>query len=99
MALPSNEELFKVWCELGRNNSKTAERYDVGESAVRKRMRSHQPPRAYNRLPVAGNELYGAWLKAGADCHSTTRLAATYGVSRQALYKALRMYFERTDPI
>lgn len=100
MPLPEDDkEIYKVWCELGRNNTKTAEKFGVGESAVRKRMRAYQPPRSYNRLPVAGNELHGAWLKAGADCHSTTLLAAMYGVSRQALYKALRLHLDRTDPI
>jgi hypothetical protein len=100
VALPEDDrEIYKVWCELKRNNSKTAERYGVGESAVRKRMRPYQAARPYNKLPLAGNELHGAWLKAGADCHSTTRLAATYGVSRQAVYKALRLHFDRTDPI
>lgn len=100
MALPeSNEEIYKVWCELDRNNSKTAARFGVGESAVRKRMRAYQAPRAYNRLPLSGNELHGAWLKAGADCHATTRLAAMYGVKAQSIRKALRIYLDRTDPI
>lgn len=100
MALPeSDQEIYKVWCELGKNNSKTAEKFGVGESAVRKRMRAYRPPRPYSRLPLAGNELYGAWLKAGADCHSTTRLATMYGVKAQSIRKALRVYLDRTDPI
>jgi hypothetical protein len=100
VALPeSNEELFKAWCELGRNNSETAKKFGVGESAVRKRMRAYRQPRSYNRLPLVGNELYGAWLKEGADCHSTTRLAARYGVKAQSIRKALRVYLDRIDPL
>jgi len=98
--LPSDDEVVKAWREHGQNNSRTARHFGVNESTIRKvLLRKGHKPRPYKRLPLAGAQLYGAFLKEGGDCHSVGRLARSYGVKPQSVRAALRRYLDRVDPV
>jgi transposase-like protein len=98
--LPSDDEVVKAWREHGKNNSATARFFGVNESTIRKvLLRNGHKPRTYKRLPLAGAQLYGAFLKEGGDCHSVGRLARSYGVKPQSVRAALRRYLDRVDPV
>ena len=98
--LPSDDEVVKAWREHDKNNSRTARHFGVNESTIRKvLLRTGYKPRTYKRLPLAGAQLYGAFLKEGGDCHSVGRLARSYGVKPQSVRAALRRYLDRVDPV
>lgn len=99
--LPSDDEVVKTWRDYDKNNSRTARYYGVNESTIRKVVvrATGLKPRAYKRLPLAGAQLYGAYLKEGGDCHSVGRLARSYGVKPQSVRAALRRYLDRVDPV
>ena len=98
--LPSDDDVVKAWREHGKNNSATARSLGVNESTIRKvLLRTGHKPRAYRRLPLAGAQLYGAYLKEGGDCHSVGRLARRFGVKPQSVRAALRRYLDKVDAI
>jgi transposase-like protein len=98
--LPSDDDVVKAWREHGKNNSATARSLGVNESTIRKvLLRTGHKPRPYKRLPLAGAQLYGAYLKEGGDCHSVGRLARRFGVKPQSVRAALRRYLDKVDAI
>lgn len=98
--LPSDDDVVKAWREHGKNNSATARSLGVNESTIRKvLLRNGHKPRPYKRLPLAGAQLYGAYLKEGGDCHSVGRMAKRFGVKPQSVRAALRRYLDKVDAI
>jgi transposase-like protein len=99
--LPSDDEVVKAWREHDKNNSATARHFGVNESTIRKAVtrETGRKPRAYRRLPLAGQALYGAFLKEGGDRGAASRLARSYGVKPQSVSAALRRYLDRVDPV
>lgn len=98
--LPSDDDVVKAWREHGKNNSATARSLGVNESTIRKvLLRNGRKPRPYKRLPLAGAQLYGAYLKEGGDCHSVGRMAKRFGVKPQSVRAALRRYLDKVDAI
>lgn len=99
--LPADDVVVKTWRNHGNNNSATARALGVNESTIRKAIvrATGRKPRPYKRLPLAGAQLYGAFLKEGGDCHSVGRLAKRYGVKPQSVRAALRRYLDRVDPV
>jgi transposase len=98
--LPKDDaDLYELWLENGQSNTKVAELFGTHESAVRRRVYRYAgiEPRPYKKMPMAGRELYEAWLKAGGDSHAAGILAARWGVKSQSLRAAMRRYLNTLD--
>ncbi|AVP41528.1 hypothetical protein SEA_WENTWORTH_89 [Streptomyces phage Wentworth] len=99
--LPSDEEVVKAWRRHGENNTRTAEAFGTNESAIRKAVMraTGRMPRSYKRLPLTGAQLYGAFLKEGADRGAMTRLARRWDAKPQTVSAAIRRYLDKVDAV
>lgn len=99
--LPSDDEVVKAWRRHGENNTRTAEAFGSNESAIRKAVMraTGRQPRRYNRLPMGGAQLYGAFLKEGGDRGAMSRLARRWDAKPQTVSAAIRRYLDRVDPV
>jgi len=99
--LPTDDQVVEAWRRHGQNNTRTAKELGVNESAVRKAIMraTGRMPRAYNRLPLTGAQLYGAFLKEGADRGAMTRLARRWDAKPQTVSAAIRRYLNKVDAV
>lgn len=95
----SDSDIVKTWRGHGENSSAAARSLGLNEWIVRGALtrESARKPRAYNRLPLAGEELYRAYLAEGGDRHSARRLAERFRAKPQSVRAALRRYLDKQE--